>query len=160
MSLLEPHFDGEVTSQDIARAHRLGQFSPSRCRPIIVKFANFKTREKVFSGRSKLSEHNIRVSEDLSLGTRQAHKTLIEFAKSQPNNPSFKLKYKKILLNGKYYSCDPVSGKVIESRHFPVAEASNHAPRNDNAHSPLPPPAASNLVSVPSTSSQPVVSSD
>lgn len=157
MSLLEPHFHGEVTGQDIARAHRLGQFSPSRCRRIIVRFANFKTRDKVFSGRSKLSEHDIRVSEDLSLGTRQVHKTLIEFAKSQPNNPSFKLKYKKILLNGKYYSCDPVSGKIFELGHSTGAEASNHAPRDDNAHNSVPSPAASNL---PSTSSQPVVSSD
>lgn len=160
MSLLASQLDSEVTGQDIARAHRLGQFSPSRCRPIIVKFSNFKTREKVFLAKSKLNDHDVRVSEDLSPGTRQVHRTLIEFAKSQPNKPSFKLKYKKILLNGKYYSCDPVSGKVIESGHFAAAENTNDVLGNINAHNSSPSLATSNLVPKSSTSFQPAALSD
>lgn len=58
------------SANDIERAHRLGAFRPGRHRPIIVKFANFKTKDKILCARKKLKEKNISVNEDFSPATR------------------------------------------------------------------------------------------
>lgn len=61
---------------------------------------------------------NVSVTEDFSPATRLVRKKLVQFAKSQPNSPSFKLKYNRLLLNDTYYSYDPVTDTVLEAAMF------------------------------------------
>lgn len=94
----------------IERAHRLGQYHPSKCRPIIVRFSNFKTKNKVLSARKKLKEKDVLVSEDFSPSTRHARKKLFEFAKSHTED--FQIRYNKLLMNKKQYVYDPLTDTV------------------------------------------------
>lgn len=99
---------------DIVRAHRLGKFSVSRCRPVIVKFSSYKTKEKILQSASKLKEVNVRVTEDFSPATRLARKRLTDFAKQQPASPRYRLKYKKLFIASKCYMYDSVADNVYE----------------------------------------------
>ncbi|XP_077500060.1 uncharacterized protein LOC144110860 [Amblyomma americanum] len=65
--------DLELPSEAIARAHRLGKFSNDKCRPVIIKFTNFKIREAVFTDQSKMKNAGLKVTEDFCLSTRNAH---------------------------------------------------------------------------------------
>lgn len=112
----------QLASVDIERAHRLGKFSGSRCRPVIIKFSSFKTKEKVLQAKAKLKEHDVSVTEDFSPATREVRRKLTEFAKTMPNSPSFQLKYNKLSVNGKLYTYDPVSDKICESR-LPISQS-------------------------------------
>lgn len=104
------------TGSTIERAHRLGSFSPTKCRPIIVKLTDFKSKEQLFSLRGQLKQRNIGVSEDFSATTRLARKKLTEFRNNQPNAASFKLRYNKMLGNGKCYIYNTNLGIVEESQ--------------------------------------------
>lgn len=135
VSLLSSCIDSQISSTDIERAHRLGQFSDTRCRPVIVKLSSFKSKEKIMQSRSRLREREIRVTEDFSLATRTARKKLIEFAKSQPQPPSFQLKYNKLLMDNKCYMYCHATNSVFE--------CSTNRSRSVSQNTSLPPPPAS-----------------
>lgn len=105
-----------LLSGDIERAHRLGTYSPNKCRPVIAKFTNYKTREKIFSMRNRLKESNISITEDFSTNTRTARKKLIDFGKSQPGSPLFKLHYNKLSIGNKHYIYDVITDSVQQTR--------------------------------------------
>ncbi|XP_050037935.3 uncharacterized protein [Dermacentor andersoni] len=124
---------GSFPSSSIQRAHRLGTYQANKCRPIIAKFTNYKAKESVLSSRAQLRSSNIAVNEDFSPATRLARKKLIEFAKSQPDSPQFKLSHKKLLLNNKCYMYHSNSNSIQEMprRNFGlnhVSAASQHVP--------------------------------
>lgn len=100
-----------LPENSIERAHRLGQLAPNKCRPIIVKFSGYK---KILSARVKLREINVTVSEDFSPATRNARRKLIEFAKNQPESPTFQLRHNKLVINKKQYVYDLATESVVE----------------------------------------------
>lgn len=109
-------------SLDIERAHRLGKFFANQCRPVIVKFSSFKTKDQVMQLRARLKLNRISVSEDFCRATRLARKNLIEFGKTQ--NSTFKLSYNKLFVNDKCYIYDQELNRVLElprPRASPVA---------------------------------------
>lgn len=101
-----------LVDSDIARAHRVGTLHRDKARPIIVKFANYKTKEKVLSAKTKLKGSDITISEDFSPATRHARKILVDFAKRSAPDEKFKLRYNKLTLNNKCYEYCEVSGEV------------------------------------------------
>lgn len=105
---------GSFSPNSIHRAHRLGSFSQNRCRPIIVKFSDTKTKDKILSARSQFKEKDIGISEDFSPATRITRKKLIDFAKHLPESPQFNLRYNKLYVNKKCYMFDTSAGQVIE----------------------------------------------
>ncbi|XP_064462448.1 uncharacterized protein LOC135373102 [Ornithodoros turicata] len=109
----------EFPRNSIERAHRLGTFSSSKCRPVIVKFLSYKVKNMVLASRSKLKPSNIQVSEDFSSATRHARNKLFEFGKSLPNTPLFKLRYNKLFVNNTCYTYDPVADVVKELANPP-----------------------------------------
>lgn len=111
-SALTASLGGDFPRNSIERAHRLGAFSSSRCRPVIVKFLSYKTKNMILASRSKLKPSNIMVNEDFSPATRHARSKLLEFGKSLPNTPSFKLRYNKLFVNNTCYTYDPVTDVV------------------------------------------------
>lgn len=60
----------EIPSDSIARAHRLGNYIETKCRPTIVRFSSSKVRNQVFSSKSKLKGTGISVAEDFCKSTR------------------------------------------------------------------------------------------
>lgn len=103
-----------LADHDIERAHRLGAYKESKSRPIIVKFSNYKTKDKILSARTKLKELNVAVTEDFSPATRQARGKLVAFAKSQPGSPQFKLHHTKLIIDKKHYTYDPFTDSINE----------------------------------------------
>lgn len=96
------------------RAHRLGSFSPSKARPIIVKFSSFKVKDQILSARKKLREKNVTVSEDFCPATREIRNKLTAFAKSQPGEPLFHLRYKRLVINKTHYIYNPATNEISE----------------------------------------------
>ncbi|XP_077532470.1 uncharacterized protein LOC144144846 [Haemaphysalis longicornis] len=101
-----------LPSGAIERAHRLGTFSNDKCRPIIVKFASFKTKDKILGARKKLKEKDVSVSEDFCLATRQIRKKLAKYAKNQPGEPAFQLRYKTLVINKEQFTYSPATDNV------------------------------------------------
>ncbi|KAH7950623.1 hypothetical protein HPB51_028344 [Rhipicephalus microplus] len=81
-----------ITGNDVDRVHRIGTFSSSKTRPVIIKFRSFKMKEAILSDHAVLKTKDIAVSEDYSVATSQARKKLVEFGKGQPHSPQFQLR--------------------------------------------------------------------
>lgn len=103
-----------LTSQQFERVHRLGRFSPDKCRPIIAKFVLFKDKQIVQALSRKLKGTDYSISQDFSVATREARKKLIEFAK--PSKQTFKLRVDRLEMNGKTYVYDSSTKSVVLSQ--------------------------------------------
>ncbi|XP_037508477.2 uncharacterized protein LOC119384916 [Rhipicephalus sanguineus] len=101
-----------VGPHDFERAHRLGRHSLGRNRPIIVKFACYKTKDSILSNGRKLRNTNFSIGEDFSLSVRHARKQLIAFAKAK--SAKFFLRYKTLHIGPKRYVFDKLSRTVKE----------------------------------------------
>lgn len=124
----------QVPDEAIVRAHRIGTFCQSKCRPVIVKFASYKLKDNVLLSRAPLKAKRITVSEDYSIGTRTARKRLIDFAKEKGG--TFKLRHNRIHINNKCYAFDPTTENVYEvgpSTTPVVTVPHNSLPTNDSS---------------------------
>ncbi|XP_075742055.1 uncharacterized protein LOC142794753 [Rhipicephalus microplus] len=90
------HLKITVESKDVERAHRLGRHSQGRCRPIIVQFTSFKTKEAVLAKGPQLKHTDFSIGEDFSHRVRSARKHLLAFAKVKPG--PFLLRYKTLFM--------------------------------------------------------------
>ncbi|XP_050038876.1 uncharacterized protein [Dermacentor andersoni] len=102
----------------IDRAHRIGPFVANKCRPIIVKFSNYKVKQKVLSARKKLKENSITMSEDFSPATRRIRSKLADFAKSQSETEPYQLRYKTLVMNKKHYVYTAETDSVAERKKY------------------------------------------
>lgn len=114
-----------LPSGAIERAHRLGTFSNNKCRPIIVKFASFKTKDKILGSRKKLKEKDVSVSEDFCFATRQVRKKLATYAKNQPGEPAFQLRYKTLVINKEQFTYSPATDNVTITQQTPRLTTQN-----------------------------------
>lgn len=83
----------------IERAHPLGRFATGKCRPVIVKFSSYKSKESVILSQQKLKAIGLSVSCDFLLATRQTRRKLILFGKCLA--VLFKLRYNKLYVDRK-----------------------------------------------------------
>lgn len=102
----------QIPATDIARAHRIGQYSADKNRPIVVKFSAFKTKELIQAKRSLLTDTNFNIREDFSLSTRIARKKLLDFGKGLTT--SYKLRHNKLIADGKHYMYCANADSVLE----------------------------------------------
>lgn len=125
VSVLSAALGSELSPNEIERAHRIGSFSPSKCRPVIIRFLSFKVKNQMLALRSKLKESNISISEDYSPATREVRRKLLDFAKNLPNSPEFHLRHNKLFVGKKCYVYDLQNEAITESaRAVPEARAS------------------------------------
>ncbi|XP_075740056.1 uncharacterized protein LOC142786315 [Rhipicephalus microplus] len=94
-------FNISLTGAQFERVHRLGKFRDSKQRPIIAKLTFFKDKQQILASAPKLKGSKYSIGEDFSLATRQARKSLIEFAKTQ--RKPFKLSVDRLRMDGKTY---------------------------------------------------------
>ena len=68
LKLFREELNEDVLLADSDRAHRIGKkrASSSKPRPVIVKFARYNTRQKVFKSKRKLKGKNISITENLT----------------------------------------------------------------------------------------------
>lgn len=107
------HINIDLGPRDIERAHRIGKIQPGKHRPIIVNFAQFKTKESILSNGFKLKDTPYSASQDYCFATRNAQRELLRFARDQGG--PFKLRYKKVVIGKKSYHYDEVRKEVKET---------------------------------------------
>lgn len=103
----------KICERDIERAHRLhGQEKP---RNMVVKFANYCTREEVFKAKWSLPEDNkVFIWEDFSDRVRQERKFLLEeLKKAKQRKEKATLSFNVLKINGKSYKYDWNQCKVV-----------------------------------------------
>ncbi|XP_077551219.1 uncharacterized protein LOC144164831 [Haemaphysalis longicornis] len=102
----------KIDPKEIDRSHRLGRHSPDRCRPIIVRFTFYKTKENTLSNAKKLKGTDFSIGEDYSLSVRTARRHLVAFAKQK--SEKFQIRFKTLHMGSKRYIFDHASQSVIE----------------------------------------------
>lgn len=121
--LLSRHFQIQLKGDEIDRAHRLGPFVRNKARPIIVKFASFKTKGGILAQKAKLKGSNISIGEDFCRETRHSRKKLLEFAKA--SGQAYSLRFNKLTIDKKVYTYCAATDTVCEiesPRTAPVAD--------------------------------------
>ncbi|XP_077501283.1 uncharacterized protein LOC144112081 [Amblyomma americanum] len=106
------NLDITLEPNDIERAHRLGNHSADRTRPVIVKFLSHKTKDALLSNGRKLKDTNYSIGEDFSRTVRHARKQLLVFAKANSNK--YSLRFKTLHIGSKRYVFDASSQTVKE----------------------------------------------
>ncbi|XP_077491437.1 uncharacterized protein LOC144102044 [Amblyomma americanum] len=104
--------DITLDPKTIDRTHRLGRHEPDRCRPLIAKFALFKTKDEILANGRKFKNTDYSVGEDFSRRVRNVRKHLVTFAKSKTNR--FSLRYKTLFIGSRRYIFDEPSQSVKE----------------------------------------------
>ncbi|XP_077508998.1 uncharacterized protein LOC144120461 [Amblyomma americanum] len=104
--------DITLDPKTIDRTHRLGRHEPDRCRPLIAKFALFKTKDEILANGRKFKDTDYSVGEDFSRRVRNVRKHLVTFAKSKTNR--FSLRYKTLFIGSRRYIFDEPSQSVKE----------------------------------------------
>lgn len=136
-SILNSTLNLQLPDEAIARAHRLGTFSPHKTRPVIARFTSFKTKDSVLSQKSKFRGTNISISADFCKATRAIRKKLIDFANATGHK--FSLKYNKVVIGNKIYTYCASSDRVCEIETDTV-DPSNSPNRDDAVISDRPSP--------------------
>lgn len=77
------HLKITVESKDVEPAHHIGRHSQDRCRPIIVKFTSFKTKQAVLATAPQLKGTDFSIGEDFSHRVPNTQKHLLAFAKKK-----------------------------------------------------------------------------
>ena len=57
----------EINIEDLDRTHRIGKVNNGKSRPIIVKFARYNVRKKIFHNKRKLKGKNTSITESLTM---------------------------------------------------------------------------------------------
>ncbi|XP_077536042.1 uncharacterized protein LOC144148372 [Haemaphysalis longicornis] len=112
MKFCTDHLGITLETNSIERAHRIGKFSADKKRPIVIKLAHFKTKEKILSCGPNLKETTFAVREDFAAATRIARAKLLKFIR--PQKCAFKLRVDKLIVGNKSYFYDPKTDSVKE----------------------------------------------
>ena len=102
---------GNILNEDIERAHRIGKLHDWKRKPrqIIVKFARYKIKEKIWSQRAKLKGSNLWLSEDFPPRIREERKKLMPAFLSARKNKAVKivkLTLDRLTIDNKEYTVD------------------------------------------------------
>ncbi|XP_077548208.1 uncharacterized protein LOC144161012 [Haemaphysalis longicornis] len=108
----------------IERAHRIGKFAPDKTRPIVVKLAHFKTKEKILGCGIKLKETTFAVREDFAAATRLARAKLLKFIR--PKKCAFMLRMDKLFVGNKTYLYDAKNDSITELENSPIITLDNN----------------------------------
>lgn len=111
-----------LLSSNIERAHRIGTFTASKKRPVIVKFSSFKAKDGILSCGPKLKNTNYAIREDFAAATRLARSKILKYIR--PAKCAFELKLDKLLVGKRVYYYDCVSDTVVECTQNVSAEPS------------------------------------
>ena len=66
IKFIQDDLQEEINIEDLDRTHRIGKVNNGKSRPIIVKFARYNVRKKVFHNKRKLKGKNMSITESLT----------------------------------------------------------------------------------------------
>ena len=66
IKFIQDDLQEEINIEDLDRTHRIGKVNNGKSRPIIVKFARYNVRKKVFHNKRKLEGKNMSITESLT----------------------------------------------------------------------------------------------
>lgn len=116
---LETHFKVTIANSDIERAHRLGYNRNNNKRPVIVKFLNFKTKDRILKMGKCLRGTNYAIAEDYSEQIKTERNKLKPYliaAKSE-GKKAF-LSFDKLVIEGQRMTYQDVC-KKLENKSIP-----------------------------------------
>ena len=67
VKFIQDHLQEEINFEDLDRTHRIGKVNNGKSRPIIVKFARYNVRKKIFHNKRKLKGKNTSITENLTM---------------------------------------------------------------------------------------------
>ena len=100
VKVMRDHMKLNTGAIEIERAHRISN-GPTQngAKPIIVKFVNYKDKEKVLSSANKLKGSNIYVNQDYCKNTRDVQKILCDKRNEMKDNVrKATIRYKKLVV--------------------------------------------------------------
>lgn len=80
VNLSKNHMNYDMQQYEIDKSHRIGSkiTYKDKCRPILVKFARYKTKEIIFSNKKKLKGTKITIKEDLFKSRFEIYNAAVE----------------------------------------------------------------------------------
>ena len=66
IKVIAEEMDIQLVEEDLDRTHRIGKKSDGKSRPIIIKFARYNVRKKIYSNKKKLKGKNVMITESLT----------------------------------------------------------------------------------------------
>lgn len=112
IDLCSQHLKLSVAPSQIERAHRLGKYQSDKCRPVIVKLAFFKDKQRIMEKGKLFKDTDFAVREDFSRQTRTARNKLRAFAKEK--NVSFKLNVDRLRIDDITYVYDAEADSITQ----------------------------------------------
>lgn len=95
----------ETTVKDINSVYRIGNEVENKSRPILVQFISNIKKGEIFKKAYKLKGTGLTISNDLIKTDREEQKVLYDhFKVAKGKNIDVKLRYKKLILEGKTYT--------------------------------------------------------
>ncbi|KAH9361658.1 hypothetical protein HPB48_005189 [Haemaphysalis longicornis] len=97
----------QIDLHSIQKAHRVGRYTESGKRPIVVNFSSYKEKQSVLTNAKKFKGSPYSVDQDYSPETRDIRKRLWEYAKAKrTDKDEVKLKGDRIVINGQAFVWD------------------------------------------------------
>ncbi|XP_042147735.1 uncharacterized protein LOC121047579 [Ixodes scapularis] len=107
-----------ISITGVERCHRLGRKVADKARPVILKLIDFREKLSVLKNCRKLKGSKIFVTEDFSLRVREIRRHLWgSTAVNRANKEKVKLIYDKAVVNGKVYTWDQSTKRVLEQQN-------------------------------------------
>ena len=123
--ILRSHMDIELHVMDIDRAHRVGP-TRGRPRPIVVKFAFYKTKAMILGKARLLQGTRISVAEDFSARVREIRRNLVPHLKEAKRaGCRAVLRYDKLIINGQQF-VPPGMGTQASSKKRQRSDGNEH----------------------------------
>ena len=99
----------DIDQNEIERCHRVGPNIPGKSRPIIVRFLNYKLRQKVWNNKRMLKGSKIYINESFAYEVKERRRILWPYLKNAWKVPvkAF-LSVDKLIIDGKVYTYDKV----------------------------------------------------
>lgn len=119
----------------IDRAHRL--HTTAKTSPIIVRFSDYKDREKILKARGKLKNTEYSIREDFTLKVRNIRKRLSPFVdKYRQEGKRATIVYDHMIVDGRRYDLDHTTGtpqpKQRSNPHTAASSTGTAGERHDN----------------------------
>lgn len=90
----------QIDLHSIQKAHRVGRYTESGKRPIVVNFSSYKEKQSVLTNAKKFKGSPYSVDQDYSPETRDIRKRLWEYAKAKRTDED------RIVINGQAFVWD------------------------------------------------------
>ncbi|KAK9747069.1 hypothetical protein QE152_g5574 [Popillia japonica] len=118
--IIKNYIKVDISGADVERAHRIGKKVDNEERPIIVRFVNYKYKERILKCAKNLAGTRFAVTENFSARILQQRKLLKPYLmEAKKAGKRAHLKYNKLIIEGKPFKNNKL---IIEGKPFTCAD--------------------------------------